>query len=31
MRDGQVVGEQTPEQVLAQLSQIPAMEDGTGE
>jgi len=31
MRDGQVVGEQTPEQVLAQLSQIPAMGDGTGE
>jgi ABC-type lipoprotein export system ATPase subunit len=25
MRDGRIVGEQTPEQVLAQLSQIPAM------
>jgi ABC-type lipoprotein export system ATPase subunit len=31
MRDGQIVGEQTPEQVLAQLSQIPSMEDGGSE
>jgi putative ABC transport system ATP-binding protein len=31
MRDGQIVGEQTPEQVLAQLSQIPSMKDGAGE
>jgi ABC-type lipoprotein export system ATPase subunit len=27
MRDGQVVGEQTPEQILAQLSQIPSFEE----
>jgi putative ABC transport system ATP-binding protein len=30
MRDGQIVGEQTPEEVLAQLSQIPSM-GGDGE
>jgi hypothetical protein len=29
MRDGKIVGEQTPEQVLAQLSQIPSMDEGT--
>lgn len=29
MRDGQIVGEQTPEQILAQLSQIPSMDEGT--
>jgi putative ABC transport system ATP-binding protein len=27
MRDGQIEGEQTPEEVLAQLSQIPSMMD----
>lgn len=27
MRDGRIVGEQTPEEVLAQLSQIPSMSD----
>lgn len=31
MRDGRVVGEQTPDQILAQLSRIPGAEDDTGE
>ncbi len=31
MRDGQIVGEQTPAQILAQLSQIPSMDDGAAE
>jgi ABC-type lipoprotein export system ATPase subunit len=31
MRDGQIEGEQTPEQVLAELSQIPAMGDELSE
>jgi putative ABC transport system ATP-binding protein len=31
MRDGRIVGEQTPEQVLAQLSRIPSAEDETSE